>query len=404
MKALALSLGIALPIAGVLLIACAEEARDPRADIDDGADAATTDDGAAPDADATVDAEVPPTVTCATDRCFTRLVAGPTHYCAVAKAGTVHCWGNPSAIGESAQSSGDVTPGARPVALAGVTDVADVGLASLRTCVALASGAVDCWGVDSVTPARVPDVGQASRLAVSDERACAVTPTGMHCWGDSAALGRGTTDVAFAGKPPAEIALSLFAGFAVTLDGSVHSWGSDRWMLGRQTPLEADWTPAPIDGLEGVAQIAASEQHACALTRDRRLFCWGRADHGALGLGSIRNVATPTEVLFADRIRPTQVAVSLTHSCARLEDGAVACWARSNASGELGMSALSGVYVPTRVRIEGSVSVVATGTSSTCALLVDGTVQCWGDNTYGQLGQSRRDDQRHTSPENVVFP
>jgi hypothetical protein len=40
---------------------------------------------------------------------------------------------------------------------------------------------------------------------------------------------------------------------------------------------------------------------------------------------------------------------------------------------------------------------------ATCALLVDGSVECWGDNTCGQLGLGARDDLVHPTPTKVEF-
>jgi alpha-tubulin suppressor-like RCC1 family protein len=67
-----------------------------------------------------------------------------------------------------------------------------------------------------------------------------------------------------------------------------------------------------------------------------------------------------------------------------MADGHVACWG-PNTSGQIGSgdpaaTVLAPEYVPgitTAVQVA-----VAYGTS--CALLANGTVQCWGDNTYGQ--------------------
>ncbi len=142
-------------------------------------------------------------------------------------------------------------------------------------------------------------------------------------------------------------------------------------------------------------QVAASDRHVCALTTAGRLFCWGHDENGTLGIGSIRSVGAPTEVLFVGPERPAQIAVSLTHSCARMTDRSLFCWARVNKSGELGYPALTGVFIPTRVGLMKPVAAVATGIGSTCVLSTDGSVQCWGDNAYGQLGLGHRDLDRH---------
>lgn len=142
----------------------------------------------------------------------------------------------------------------------------------------------------------------------------------------------------------------------------------------------------------------------CAVTTDGRLYCWGNGDNGGLGIGSVRSVSVPTEVLFAGSAYPAQVAASLTHSCARMTDGEVRCWGRVNASGELGYADTIGVFIPTRIALTKRAAAVAVGTGSSCILATNGSVQCWGDNIYGQLGIGSRDAQRHFVPAPVVFP
>lgn len=68
------------------------------------------------------------------------------------------------------------------------------------------------------------------------------------------------------------------------------------------------------------------------------------------------------------------VAAGDSSTCALLQDGTVSCW---GASFGLVPAAVSGV--------SGAVSIGA-GTDFTCALLGGGGVQCWGGNWNGQLG------------------
>jgi len=88
--------------------------------------------------------------------------------------------------------------------------------------------------------------------------------------------------------------------------------------------------------------------HACAITDDAAVSCWGFAPNGALGLGSIVASNGPvvldkisgkqTGIISVDLGGRTakQVAVGEQHSCAILDDGTVKCWGY-NASGQLGL-------------------------------------------------------------------
>src|SRR5208283_3114844 len=80
------------------------------------------------------------------------------------------------------------------------------------------------------------------------------------------------------------------------------------------------------------------------------------------------------------------IAAGLHHACALLANGTVECWGLE-VDGELGdgnTAYLSEIPVPVN-GLSGAVAIAAAGTH-TCALLSNGTVECWGSNFYGQLG------------------
>lgn len=96
------------------------------------------------------------------------------------------------------------------------------------------------------------------------------------------------------------------------------------------------------------------------------------------------------------------LAGGTSFACALLEDGSVRCWG-SNAAGAVGCgssigpecmyeSPTGGVYSPSLLRgpvnmtgseaLVSAVSITA-GFNHACAILVDGSVRCWGYNLYG---------------------
>jgi alpha-tubulin suppressor-like RCC1 family protein len=104
----------------------------------------------------------------------------------------------------------------------------------------------------------------------------------------------------------------------------------------------------------------------------------------------------------------TALAVGAGHGCAVLVDATVACWGQ-NDRGQLGAgdpsgpeSCASGPCSPAPVPVLGlfDASDLAAGWAHTCALRLDGTVWCWGDNAYGQLGDGTTDP--HALPVEVA--
>lgn len=266
-------------------------------------------------------------------------------------------------------------------------------------------------------------------VASFGDHTCVLLANGtVRCWGDNASgqLGDGTTinrvRPVTVVRPEAEgggaltgvTAISTGSGHTCALmdDGAVRCWGQNRrGQLGVSTPAvgaESDPRPHPVtvDGLTGVTAITAGGNHTCALlgTSPTTVRCWGGNQEGQLGNGmeSFGANPTPTAVYLSGTSGPeltgvTRIAAGSEHSCAIIGDGVTAtarCWG-SNSSEQLG----DGTSVPLRANPVEVVSVadgaalsgttgIAAGSFHTCALLADGTVRCWGDNSARQLGDA----------------
>jgi len=77
------------------------------------------------------------------------------------------------------------------------------------------------------------------------------------------------------------------------------------------------------------------------------------------------------------------------HSCAVPAAGTVQCWGL-NADGELGNGGVDNAFRPVSVTGLTGVRSVTAGDYHACALLNGGTVKCWGYNFHGELGVSRK--------------
>jgi len=138
-----------------------------------------------------------------------------------------------------------------------------------------------------------------------------------------------------------------------------------------------------------IVQVAAGNQHTCALDDTGRVWCWGDNRFGQLGNGTSADSLTP--VLVRRVTDAVAIASGSDHSCAVLGTGRVACWG-NNDYGQLG-DGTTGYANPDRVFVRrvGDAVAVAASASHTCALRESGRVFCWGDNTYGQLGDGTAD-------------
>ena len=78
-------------------------------------------------------------------------------------------------------------------------------------------------------------------------------------------------------------------------------------------------------------------------------------------------------------------------SCATLTDGTVQCWGL-NGNGQLGDGTTTDRSTPVQVSGITTATQVSLGYTHSCAILQDGTIECWGQNFYGQLGDGTNSD------------
>lgn len=145
-------------------------------------------------------------------------------------------------------------------------------------------------------------------------------------------------------------------------------------------------------GSSSVTAIAAGGNHTCAVTSESGVECWGLNVNGQLGDGTTTSRLTPAAVSgLSSDVRA--IAVHDAHSCALTSHGGAECWGY-NGSGELGDGTTTERDTPVPVSgRQSGVQAIAAGEDHTCALLNGGGVECWGRNTYGELGDGTTDDR-----------
>lgn len=127
-----------------------------------------------------------------------------------------------------------------------------------------------------------------------------------------------------------------------------------------------------------LASIATGGGHTCAVTPDGDAYCWGSSWFGQLGLGSPRQftaVLAPVRVPVDDEL--VDVDASGRHSCALSVGGTIYCWGE-NRWGQLGDGSHTSRSRPVTVRSSTRFVSVSVGHDDTCALGEDGFVYCWG--------------------------
>jgi alpha-tubulin suppressor-like RCC1 family protein len=144
-----------------------------------------------------------------------------------------------------------------------------------------------------------------------------------------------------------------------------------------------------------IKQLALGGSHSCALLSSGDVKCWGRNNLGQLGLGHSDNIGDDESVADAPILnigeKVIDISAGFNHTCVVLESGNVKCWGE-NLRGQLGQGHTNPLGIQEHPIDIPSIPLATTalkiysGTRHSCALLSNKKVQCWGDNTYGQLG------------------
>jgi alpha-tubulin suppressor-like RCC1 family protein len=199
----------------------------------------------------------------------------------------------------------------------------------------------------------------------------------------------------------AQVVTGYYYACARLTNGTVDCWGDNTYgqlgngskgATGIATPVRSSTGTGP---LTGVVQIAAGKYHTCARLSNGTVACWGHNGYYELGNGSNLEHLLPVLVRNGNNSGPLTGEVSISvgqyDSCAVNSDGSARCWGL-NQFGILGNGNQRASALPARIKgVNGkgflvNVSSIAAAPQHTCALLRNKTVDCWGFNGMGQVG------------------
>ncbi|MFN3199899.1 MAG: fibrinogen-like YCDxxxxGGGW domain-containing protein [Bradymonadia bacterium] len=321
--------------------------------------------------------------------------------CAILDDGRVKCWGY---NGQGQLGQGNTTQrGDGPNEMG--NNLAYTNLGTGRTAVHLSSfyhghcaildnGKVKCWGYNNYGHLGIGDT--ANRGDHANEMGDNLPYT---------ELGTGRTAV--------QMASGYYHTCALLDNGGVKCWGyNNNGTLGHNNNTQRGDGPNEMgDNLQytdlgtgrTAVKVSAGYLHNCAILDNGKVKCWGYNNQGQLGQGNTTQRGDGGNEM-GDNLAYTELgtgrtAVDIvsgnTHNCAILDDGGVKCWGRGSngnlgqnntldrgdGAGEMGDN-LAYTYLG-----DGRTAVsMGVGFHNTCALLDNGTVRCWGHNSYGQLG------------------
>lgn len=233
-----------------------------------------------------------------------------------------------------------------------------VGSGGSHTCALLARGAVYCWGFQlGGRPQLMASLPSLTFLTADDLHSCGLTAEGVaYCWGSGAYLQAGGL------VQTSERFRSISVGYehicGNTFDSRAVCWGwnqDGQIGSGPTGPGAFVTTPTSVPGIV-VVLVSAGALRSCALTSQGIAYCWG------LEFGDV-----PVQVGGATRFSTMDLGGGFV--CGLTTVGAIACLTGQTPS-----------HAPLPLRT------MDQGNAFTCALADGGEAFCWGENTYGELG------------------
>ena len=154
------------------------------------------------------------------------------------------------------------------------------------------------------------------------------------------------------------VAVSETASYALDTDGGIVYWYDPEL-------LERPWPPGEIHPPGRFTSLVVGATHACALSAEGNIFCWQTEmrDIGTAGHPALISIADYGQA-DAPRGQYTAVAIGKWHSCALRIDQTVTCWG-DNSNGQTAAP-------------DGQFSSIAAGGDNSCGLRADGRIKCWG--------------------------
>jgi alpha-tubulin suppressor-like RCC1 family protein len=300
-----------------------------------------------------------------------------------------------------------------PVRVASGLTYQSVAAGDLHTCALTVAGEARCWGAHAVgvtwtqrTPWPVPVDGDRTYTAIAagTSHTCASTATGaVYCWGRESpfgpTLGQGSWDLPRRlDTDEPVVGVVSGASFSCGIRNSrAVCWGQNLWGqlgIGSAEPIASI---GEVAGDLAFTRLGQTLGHTvCGITRDERLYCWGRADSGQLADAATTTTChggdcatTPQPVMPELRFRA--VAAGRHHACAVTTDGLAYCWGLNGEYNRLGSNELTATAgsvsaTPLRVTTDVRFTDISTGADHSCATSVEGPAYCWGSNAFGQLG------------------
>jgi alpha-tubulin suppressor-like RCC1 family protein len=313
-----------------------------------------------------------------------------------------------TATGTTGGGGGNPTPGTL------VFRTIDAG--SYHTCAITRSELAYCWGFNqdgelgngsttlSMQPVATSGGLNFRQVSGGKYHSCGVTFAGEgYCWGSNLE-GQLANEVEVQSPTPVlnsraiafgSISVGRAHSCGLTLIGVTFCWGSNiGGQLGFATQHTASDTAGFVRTNQLFRRIASGGFHNCALNGADQAYCWGFNDQGQLGNGTTTTIFPDTAAAAPAWVLPVSgglafdsITAGYRHTCALTAAGAAYCWG-DNSWGQLGDGTTTRSLVPVPVAGGLSFASLSAGYYHTCGVLTTGEAHCWGRNTPNAIQET----------------
>ena len=189
-------------------------------------------------------------------------------------------------------------------------------------------------------------------------------------------------------EKPAAIATGFGHALALTENGEVYAWGrNSNGQVGNGGTRKTQ-QPYKLP-LKNIVQVAAGGKFSLALDADGQLWGWGHNEFNTLSPTTAQDQYTPVKIDTGD------IDIAYVDACGASvvlldTEGTLWTWGNNDMQ-QCGYDTRGKVSpTPRAVPLPLPVTYVAAYSSQTYAILSDGSLWSWGNNSYGQLGQGFR--------------
>lgn len=212
--------------------------------------------------------------------------------------------------------------------------------------------------------------------------------------GDSSNINRNAPVSIASNVPWQSVSTGYFHTVAIKQDGSLWAWGNNSAGQIGNGGNTSNWVPQRVGNQSDWVAVSAGYFHTLALKANGTLWAWGDNFEGQIGIGSTGNVRT-TPIQIGTSSDWVAISAGAVFSVALKSDGTVWCWG-NNGFGQLGNASTSPSSAPISVALPLPAKSIASGEQHVVVLMPNGTLYAWGRNDLGQLGIGNFQSIRNT--------